>query len=62
MALQYVVRPSVICLQSKKFVARFFTDQTVPINLRPMFFPDFSGAHACFEQPLILAAHDYFGG
>src|SRR6516165_2400367 len=27
-----------------------------------MFFPDFSGAHACFEQPLILAAHDCFGG
>jgi hypothetical protein len=62
MVLQYVVRPSVVCLQSKKFVARFLTDQTIPINFRSMFFPDFSGAHACVEQPLIFAAHDCFGG
>jgi hypothetical protein len=60
-ALQYVVRPSVLRLQSKKFVALFLTDQAIPINLCSMFFPDFSRAHACLEQPLILAAHDCFG-
>ena len=57
MASQYVAGPGVVRLQSKQFVALFLTDQTIPIHLRSMFFPDFSRAHACFEQLLVPAAH-----